>query len=192
MIYLCLADGFEEVEALAPLDLLRRAGAEIYTVRIGEGKTAIGSHGIATLCDLAEGEADPALPDMLILPGGMPGSTNLDASDFVDITIKQIQKKGGRLAAICAAPLILGKRGILKGKHAVCYPGFENELLGASIEENAGVVTDGLITTAKGMGVAFAFGIELVRVLYGEEKADAIAKSTMRPFAECTAIYHDA
>ena len=192
MIYMFLATGFEETEALCPLDLLRRAGAKIYTVRIGEGKTALGAHGIKILCDLAEAEADPSLPDMLILPGGMPGASNLDASDLVDKTIKQIQKKGGRLAAICAAPMILGRRGILEGKHAVCFPGFEKELLGARIEESAGVVTDGCVTTAKGMGVAFAFGIELVRVLYGQEKAFALRDATMRSFAECTAIYHDA
>ncbi len=188
MIYMCLADGFEEVEALAPLDLLRRAGARISTVGIGT-KTAVGSHGIAITCDLCDTEADESLADMLILPGGLPGTTNLDASEFVDKTIRAIQKKGGRLAAICAAPLILGKRGILDGKHAVCYPGFEHELLGATICENAGVVTDGLITTAKGMGTAFAFGIELVRVLYGEEKASEITAATMRPYATCTEIY---
>ncbi len=192
MIYMCLADGFEEVEALAPLDLLRRAGAEIYTVRIGNGKAALGSHGISILCDLEQEEADPTLPDMLILPGGLPGATNLDASDFVDKTIRQILKKGGHLAAICAAPLILGKRGILTGKHAVCYLGFEKELLGATIERHAGVVTDGAVTTSKGMGTAFAFGLELVRVLYGEEKASALREATMRPYAEETAIYPQA
>ena len=185
MIYMCLADGFEEVEALAPLDLLRRAGAEIFTVGIGK-KTAVGSHGITVSCDLCTCEADPTLPDMLILPGGLPGTTNLDASDFVDKAIEAVLAKGGRLAAICAAPLILGKRGLLAGKHAVCYPGFEKELQGAIVSETAGVVTDGNITTAKGMGVAFEFGIELVRVLYGKEKADAIARATMRNFASTT------
>ncbi len=188
MIYMCLADGFEEVEALTPLDLLRRAGAKVVTVGIGKA-TAIGSHGIAVSCDLTDTEADPALPDMLILPGGMPGSKNLDASPFVDKAIAAVQKKGGRLAAICAAPFVLGKRGILEGKHAVCYPGFEGELRGATVSSDAGVVTDGCVTTAKGMGVAFEFGIELVRVLYGEEKAREIADGTMRPFAGCTEIY---
>lgn len=189
MIYMCLADGFEEVEALAPLDLLRRAGADIKTVGIG-GRTATGSHGIAVYCDLTDKEADPEAPDMLILPGGMPGTMNLDASPFVDKAIHAVKEKGGRLAAICAAPLVLGRRGILNGKGAVCYPGFEKELKGANISEIAGVVTDGNVTTAKGMGVAFEFGIELVRLLYGEEKADEIGVATMRSFSEVTEIHH--
>ncbi len=191
MIYMCLADGFEEVEALAPLDLLRRAGLEVATVGIG-GDFATGSHGIKVACDLRAEAADPAAPDMLILPGGMPGTTNLDASPFVDEAIREVTKKGGRLAAICAAPLILGRRGLLDGKHAVCYPGFEKELKGATVSKNAGVVTDGLITTAKGMGVAFEFGMELVRLLCGEEMAARIAEGTMRPFAQTTEVRKDA
>ena len=179
---MCLADGFEEVEALTPLDLRRRAGLEVATVGIG-GDFATGSHGIKVACDLNAKVADPTVPDMLILPGGMPGTTNLDASPFVDEAIREVTKKGGRLAAICAAPLILGRRGLLEGKRAVCYPGFEEELKGATVLKDAGVVTDGLITTAKGMGVAFEFGTELVRLLCGEEQADAVSKATMRPFA---------
>ncbi len=178
MIYLLLADGFEEVEALTPLDLLRRAGAEIATVAIGT-EIPTGSHGIRVLCDMNEKDADLAAADMLILPGGMPGSLNLDASDFVDRAIREVMKKGGRIAAICAAPLILGRRGLLEGKTAVCYPGFEKELCGAISDEARSVVTDGAITTAKGAGVAFLFGLELIRLLFGEEKAEQIKKSTI-------------
>ena len=188
MIYMFLADGFEEVEALTPLDLLRRAGAEILTVGI-QGTTATGAHGITFACDITAEEMDLSAVDTVILPGGMPGTTNLDACRYVDAAIEAVTKKGGRLAAICAAPLILGKRGLLEGKHAVCYPGFEKELRGAHICETAGVVTDGSITTAKGMGVAFEFGIELVRLLFGQGKADAIASATMAPFAQVTEIY---
>lgn len=188
MIYMFLADGFEEVEALTPLDLLRRAGAEIATVGI-QGSTATGSHGITVACDITADEMDLSAADMLILPGGMPGSKNLDACEYVDRAIAEVHEKGGRLAAICAAPFILGRRGLLVGKHAVCYPGFEGELRGAVISEKAGVVTDGNITTAKGMGVAFEFGIELVRALYGEEKAKAVSDATMRPYAAVTEIY---
>ena len=180
MIYLLLADGFEEVEALAPLDLLRRAKAEIRTVAIGTD-VPTGSHGIRIFCDMTEKQADPTAADMLILPGGMPGAENLDASHFVDEAIKSVSKKGGHLAAICAAPLVLGRRGLLSGKSAVCYPGFESELLGASIEKNADVITDGNITTAKGVGVAFEFGIALVHLLFGEEKANALKNTTMYP-----------
>lgn len=188
MIYMCLADGFEEAAALVPLDLLRRAGLEVVTVGIG-GNTATGSHGVTFACDLCAEKADPSAPDMLILPGGMPGTTNLDASEFVDRTIREVQNKGGRLAAICAAPLILGRRGLLEGKHAVCYPGFEKELRGATVSENAGVITDGKITTAKGMGVAFEFGLELVRLLCGEDKAKALDEATMHPFFSLTEIH---
>ena len=188
MIYLLLADGFEEVEALTPLDLLRRAGAEITTVGI-QGNTATGSHGITVACDITADAMDLSAADMLILPGGMPGSKHLDACHYVDTAIEAVMKKGGRLAAICAAPLILGRRGLLDGKHAVCYPGFESELRGAVISKKAGVVTDGNITTAKGMGVAFEFGIELVRLLFGKEKADALTKGTVRPFAWAIEIH---
>ncbi len=180
MIYLLLADGFEEVEALAPLDLLRRAGAQICTVAIGTD-VPTGSHGIRILCDVTEKEADPTAADMLILPGGMPGAENLHASDFVDQAIEAVSKKGGHLAAICAAPLVLGRRGLLNKKSAVCYPGFENELVGAKIEKFADVVTDGNITTAKGVGVAFEFGLALVRLLFGAKKASALKKATMHP-----------
>ncbi len=183
MIYMCLADGFEEVEALTPLDLLRRAGLEVFTVGINGG-TATGSHGITVSCDLTAEAADPNAPDMLILPGGMPGTTHLDASPFVDEAIREVQKKGGRLAAICAAPLILGRRGLLEGKRATCYPGFEGELRGAIVSESAGVITDGSITTAKGMGVAFDFGIELIRLICGEEMAKTVAGATMHPFID--------
>ena len=188
MIYMFLADGFEEVEALTPLDLLRRAGAEIATVGI-QGSTSTGSHGVTFACDMTAEEMDLSAADMVILPGGLLGTTNLDACHYVDAAIEAVTKKGGRLAAICAAPLILGKRGLLEGKHAVCYPGFEKELRGAIVSESAGVVTDGNITTAKGMGVAFEFGIELVRLLFGKVKADALTKGTVRPFANVTEIH---
>ncbi len=178
MIYLLLADGFEEVEALTPLDLLRRAGADIATVAIGTD-IPTGSHGIRVLCDLTEKDADPTAADMLILPGGMPGSLNLDASDFVDRAIRATVDKGGRIAAICAAPLILGRRGLLREKTAVCYPGFENELCGARTDSRADVVTDGCITTARGAGVAFSFGLELVRLLFGDDKASELARATI-------------
>jgi len=183
MIYMCLADGFEEVEALTPLDLLRRAGLEVVTVGISGG-TATGAHGITVSCDLTAEAANPAAPDILILPGGMPGTTKLDASPFVDEAIREVQKKGGRLAAICAAPLILGRRGLLEGKRATCYPGFEGELKGAIVAEGVGVVTDGNITTAKGMGVAFDFGIELIRLICGEEMAKTVAGATMHAFID--------
>ena len=178
MILILLADGFEEIEALTPLDILRRGGFDVKTVAIGS-KIAVGSHSIPVVCDMEASEVDTDKISMVIFPGGMPGSLNLDASSYTDKFINAVTKKGGRLAAICAAPLVFGRRGLLSGKEAICYPGFENELCGAKISERS-VVTDGNITTAKGMGVALEFSLELIRLLSGEEKAKAIADAVMK------------
>ena len=169
MVYLFLANGFEEIEALCPLDLLRRAGLQVTTVGIG-GDLIKGSHGIAVGADIPDTMYRDSKPEMIILPGGMPGSKNLDESRIVDAAVKTAAKNGAYLAAICAAPFILGKRGLLAGKKATCYPGFEGELKDAVVLE-AGVVRDGKIITAKGMGVAVEFGLELVKALCGEECA---------------------
>ena len=170
MIYLLLADGFEEVEALTPLDLLRRAGKEVLTVSITEERAVTGAHGITVLADLTAEEITSPCDEMLILPGGMPGTKNLDVSLVTDRLIGEVLANGGHLAAICAAPMILGKRGLLEGKRATCYPGFEETLLGAHLA-NEPVVTDGKITTATGAGVAALFGGALVSVLCGEVHA---------------------
>lgn len=114
---------------------------------------------------------------MIILPGGMPGSSNLDESKTVDAALRAASRKGAFLCAICAAPMVLGKRGYLNGKSAVCYPGFEQYLEGATVSETETVVRDGNIITAKGMGVALEFGLELVRALKDDETADQIKKS---------------
>ncbi|MBR5139603.1 MAG: DJ-1/PfpI family protein [Clostridia bacterium] len=177
MIAVLLADGFEEIEALTPVDMLRRAGLDARTVAIGS-KIAVGSHGIPVICDLEAKEVCENEISMLVLPGGMPGSLNLDASADTDRFINAVLKNGGRLAAICAAPLVLGRRGLLKDKEAICYPGFENELTGAKISKKA-VVTDGNITTAKGMGVALEFAKELVALLCGEEKKNELGSAIM-------------
>ncbi len=160
MTIILLADGFEEIEALAPLDLLRRAGVDAKTVSINE-KTVKGAHGISVISDLSPDEVDLDNVELAIFPGGMPGTLNLDASPYTDEVIDAVVKNGGRVAAICAAPLILGRRGLLKGKRAVCFPGFENELIGAEVLSK-NVITDGNITTARGMEVALEFGKELV------------------------------
>ena len=110
----------------------------------------------------------------------MPGTTNLDASDFTDRAISEVMATGGRIAAICAAPLILGRRGLLKGKKATCYPGFENELCGADITEES-VVTDGCITTARGMGAALAFAEELVALMAGADRSADISSAICKP-----------
>ncbi len=179
MIAVLLADGFEEIEATAPIDILRRAGLDVKTVGISS-KIVVGAHGIATVADLSPYEADPSKISLAIFPGGMPGTLNLDASDFTDKVIAAVSENGGRLAAICAAPLILGRRGLLSGKRAVCYPGFENELSGAILSTDS-VVTDGNITTARGAGVALEFGAELVSLVCGKEKSDSILAAMMKP-----------
>ena len=177
MIYMFLAEGFEEIEALCPLDLLRRAGVEIKTVGI-PSKTICGAHGISVVCDMVGGEMSSFNADMIILPGGMPGTLNLDASDLVHKAIDAAVKNDSYIAAICAAPSILGGLGLLRGKEAICYPGFEDKLLGARISENR-VVVDGKIVTAAGMGVALDFGLALVELLCGKDKADALRKGVI-------------
>ena len=177
MVLLLLADGFEEIEALTPVDLLRRTGIEVKTVGV-YSKIAVSSHSIPVICDLTTDEVDLSLVDTVILPGGMPGAINLDKSPFVDQAIKTVYENGGRLAAICAAPLVLGRRGLLKGVMATCYPGFENELIGA-VKLSKKVVTDKKITTAVGMGASLEFAKELVSLLVSKEKAEELSRSVM-------------
>lgn len=177
MVYMFLAQGFEEVEALAPLNLLRRAGVEIKTVGVGS-KTVVGAHSIPVVADMIDSDFSDDKPGMVILPGGMPGTLNLDASEIVHRAIDAAVKNGTYLAAICAAPMILGKLGLLSGKEAICYPGFEEHLLGAKVSDKT-VVNDGKVTTAKGMGVAIEFGLTLVALLKGEKIANDLRASTI-------------
>lgn len=176
MVYVFLADGFEEVEALAPVDILRRAGIEVVTVGV-TGKTVMGKHRIPVAADISA--SDLVLTDevqAVILPGGLPGAENLDADATVQAALDFAAQKQILICAICAAPFILGKKGLLAGKQAICYPGFEADLQGATLSENA-VCRDGNIITAKGMGVAVAFGLEIVAALKDTDTADAIEKS---------------
>ena len=177
MIYMFLAEGFEEVEALAPLDLIRRAGLEIKTVGVGS-KTVVGSHGISVVADITENEFFDNAPDVVILPGGMPGTKNLDASAIVHKAIADAVKNDAYVCAICAAPMILGKLGLLRGKNAVCYPGFEEYLDGAILPDKK-VVRDGKVITAKGMGAAIEFGLAIVSALKDEKTADDLATATI-------------
>ena len=177
MIAILIADGFEEIEALTPVDMLRRAGFDAKTVAIGS-KIAVGSHNIPIVCDMTADEVDLSTVSTVIFPGGMPGSLNLDASAFSDKFIDAVTKRGGLIAAICAAPLVLGRRGLLVGKRATCYPGFESELRGA-VTTGEGVVTDGSITTARGMGVALEFSKELISLVITKEKAAELSAAIM-------------
>ncbi|MCM1364037.1 MAG: DJ-1/PfpI family protein [Faecalibacterium sp.] len=176
MVYCFLADGFEEVEALAPVDMLRRAGVDVRTVGVNAANIT-GSHNITVHCDLT---ADRILLsndiDAIILPGGMPGTLNLEASTVVQAVIEHCVSAGKYVCAICAAPSILGHKGLLNGKEAIAFPGFEKDLKGASISSKH-VVKDGVFITAKGAGVAIDFGLEIVAALCGEDTAKKIRES---------------
>ena len=174
MVYMLLGTGFEEMEAIAPLDLLRRAGVDVLTVGV-TGKTVTGAHGIKVTADVTINEASREDIDMIVLPGGLPGADNLQNSPEVCEYIALANDKGAYIAAICAAPKILGALGLLKGKEAICYPGFENELKGAVISDKK-VVCDGNIITAAGMGVAVDFALKLVELLASSEASEKIRK----------------
>lgn len=177
MFYMFLADGFEEVEAIATLDVIRRAGIEIETVGIGS-LTQKGSHGISVVCDKTHDSAVFDGLDGIILPGGMPGTTNLMNDAVVNEFIDYCAANNLLICAICAAPMILGRKGLLKGRSAVCFPGFENELAGAKISDTF-ICRDGNIITAKGMGSAINFGLEIVTAVKNE-KAAAELKETLQ------------
>ena len=173
MIYVLLAEGFEEMEAIAPIDLLRRAGCTVETVSVGNELLVVGAHGIGIRADRLIADITTDALEAVVLPGGMPGTLNLEASEAVQSLIGYAHDNGLILGAICAAPSILGHRGFLEGKHAVCYPGFEKDLIGAMVE-TASVVTDGTVITAKGAGVADQFGLALVAVLVNEKTAESL------------------
>ena len=177
MVYVLLAEGFEEVEALTPVDLLRRAGVETRLVGV-TGATVCGARGINVVTDLSMDEVDLAKADMLVLPGGMPGTLNEEASPVVQAAIDYCVANDRWIGAICAAPSILGHKGVLNGKTATCYTGFEKELTGAEIGSD-GVIRDGKIITARGAGVAVDFGLELVGAVCGRETQQQIRGSIL-------------
>ena len=180
MVYVFLAKGFEELEALAPVDVLRRANIEVKTVGV-TGKIVSGSHGIAVNCDITISEATFDNLDGIILPGGMPGTLNLEADEHVNKFINYAWENGKFIGAICAAPSILGKLGILQGKNAVCFPGFEDELKGSVISEDF-VVTDGLVVTGKGMGATIPCALQLLELFKDSETANNVHSSLQCPY----------
>lgn len=177
-IYVFLADGCEEIEALTPVDLLRRAGEEVVTVSVTGKNEVTGSHRITIHadCNIEDGTFEDA--DLLILPGGMPGTLRLGEHKKLEELLLAADRDGKRLAAICAAPSVLGKLGILKGKKAVCFPGFEDQLTGAEVL-GLPAVTDGTVTTGRGMGAAVEFSLELLTQLQGKEAADRMAQTIL-------------
>jgi len=175
MIYVFLADGFEEIEALAVVDILRRADLTVQTVGIG-GKDVRGAHGIVVKADIDETIPLESDFDAIVLPGGMPGTRNLENSSVVQAAIKMALGNNALIAAICAAPSILGHLGLLSGKRAVCYPGFEEALIGAEITDDLTAI-DGRFITGKGPGAAIPFALEMVKVLVSEEKAKSLKEA---------------
>ena len=173
MVYIHLAEGFEEVEALTVVDLLRRAGREALLVSVTGGKLVAGAHGIKVEADLLFEAADYSQCEMIVLPGGMPGTENLAAHGGLCDKIKEFNEKGRLIAAICAAPMVLGGLGLLEGRKATIYPGMEKFLKSASHGEGR-VVTDGNIITSMAPGTAMEFGLALVERLCGVEAAEEL------------------
>lgn len=172
MIYLFVADGFEEIEALAPLDILRRAELEVALVGVG-GRVIRGAHGICVCCDMTTDDIAPETLEMIILPGGMPGTLNLEKSEAVQCFIDFCAQNNKWIGAICAAPSILGHKGLLDGRNFTCFPGYESQAPQGRYH-TGGVVRDANIITAAGAGVALEFGLALTEVLLGKQRADLI------------------
>lgn len=175
MVYVFLADGFEIIEALAPVDMLRRAKIDVKTVGVSS-EIVTSSCGVGVKCDMTIDEFDFYDVEAVVLPGGMPGTLNLENSSAVQKGIDNANNTNAFICAICAAPSILGHKGLLSGKKAVCFPGFENSLEGSE-QCREYVVTDGKFITAKGAGVCIDFGLEIVKQLRNEELANEIRKS---------------
>ncbi|WRS27730.1 DJ-1 family glyoxalase III [Oscillospiraceae bacterium MB08-C2-2] len=176
MITIFFAHGFEEIEGLAVLDILRRAELDVRSVGVG-GREITGSHGITVTCDMTALDADTKDLEMVVLPGGMPGTLNLEKSQIVTTFIQYAVEQNLWLAAICAAPSILGHMGLLAGKRVTCFPGFETQLGEDAIFTGSFVERDSKLVTARGAGVAVDFGLELVECLLGSERAGALRAS---------------
>lgn len=177
-VFVFLANGFEEIEAIAPIDVFRRAGLSVTTVSVSNDLLVCGAHNVCVKADQLFSEVQFDGEFLLFLPGGMPGTTNLDQHNGLKALIQQQAGQEKSIAAICAAPSILGKMGLLKGKEAVCYPGFEDLLLDAKVSTSS-IVKSGNIITAKGPGVAIPFALQIVAELKGQSTADGIAVAMM-------------
>ena len=174
MVYMLLGTGFEETEAIAPLDLLRRAGVEVQTVGI-TGKTVYGSHNIGIVADITPDEMDLESMEMIILPGGLGGVASARASKEALNALRYGWEHDRYVAAICAGPTVLADLGITDGRNATCFPGCESQM-GKATMVNAAAVTDGKLITGTSAGCAISFGLELIAALKGADMADKIAK----------------
>ncbi len=177
-IYVFLADGFEEIEGLTVVDVMRRAKLDVDMVAVCGKREVTGSHGIVVQADLLFEEIHPQDCVMYVLPGGGVGTQNLAAHAGLASLLKNEASNGKRIAAICAAPSVLGGLGLLEGHTAVCYPGFEEKLAGAQVTTHS-VEVSGSITTSRGMGTSLPFALALVAQLKGEEEAERVAGSVL-------------
>lgn len=171
-----LATGFEECEALLTVDICRRAGLDLKTVSVTEKKEVTSSHGVTVVADLLLQDVDFDGLDMIVLPGGMPGTKNLEACEPLMEQLDAFYEKNKCISAICAAPSIFGHRGFLKGRNATSYPGFESHLEGAEVSQNS-VEISGHVTTSRGLGTAIDFGLAIVERYKGKEEAERIAEA---------------
>ena len=177
-IYQFMAEGFEDVEELAPVDILRRGGQEIVMVSITGSELVTSAHGVTIKVDALFEDVDLGDADLLMLPGGMPGSTNLNAHEGLRKAIVRHYEAGRRIAAICAAPMVFGSLGLLKGKRATCYPGCEETMIGADYTKEL-VTIDGNIITGEGPAAAFPYGYALLEIFGGKAIADQLREGMM-------------
>ena len=169
-----LADGFEEMEAVTPLDFMRRAGLDAKFVSLAGTLSVTGSHGVTYRADMLFDEKVASEADMLILPGGLPGAQNLQDNEALGKLLLKFHEEGKFVCAICAAPMVLGGLGLLKGRKATCYPGFEPKLIGANVTGEAVEVSDNVIT-GKGPGLVMNFGLALVAAIKNDAVAEEVA-----------------
>lgn len=179
-VYVCMAEGLEEVECLAVVDILRRGGVEVTLASMGEGLLVTGSHKIRIQADCLWSKEACGACDAIFLPGGMPGTSHLAEHVELGEMLQKFKKEGKMLAAICAAPSVLGKYHCLEGKRATCYPGWEDKLSGAE-HTGEGVVRDGNVVTGRGLGFAIDEGLELLKVLVSEEVSADVRDAIQHP-----------
>lgn len=177
-VYLFLAYGFEETEALTTVDLLRRAGIEVITVSVTANNIVTGAHRIPVVSDIKIDESNFCDADAIIIPGGQPGVNNLKACEKIRNIIKMSFDNNKLICAICAAPIILGEMGLLNGKKATCYPGNESDLDGAILSNDIVCVDDNIVTS-RGVGTAIDFALEIIKILNSEIKAESVKKSIL-------------
>ena len=179
-VYVCVAPGLEEVECLAVVDMLRRGGVRVELASMGEELLVTGSHNITIKADSMWSEEACRKADAIFLPGGMPGTKHLADHEGLGRVIREFDREGKVLAAICAAPSVLGKYGCLDGRRATCYPGFEDQL-GKAVHTSDGVVCDGHVVTGRGVGFAVDEGLELLRILEGAEVSGRVREAIQHP-----------